>query len=93
MNSIPENQKTGTLILRDRKLLELDGVSDVIGFDEMTVLLRTALGSMTVEGKDLHITRLDLEKGVVSVTGHISAVLYTDESKGEKRSFFARMMK
>ncbi|MBQ8174796.1 MAG: sporulation protein YabP [Clostridia bacterium] len=93
MNSMPENQKNQTLILRDRKLLETDGVSDVVGFDEATVLLRTVRGAMTVEGEGLHITRLDLEKGVVSVEGNISAVLYTDESKGERRGFFARMVK
>ena len=93
MNSMPENQKSQTLSLRDRRLLELDGISDVVGFDESALLLRTVLGALTVEGEGLHVIRLDLEKGLVSLEGKISAVFYTDEHKGDRRGFFARMVK
>lgn len=93
MNSVPEKESNQTVLLRDRRILELDGVSDVVGFDDTAVLLRSTLGSMTVEGTGLHITRLDLDKGLLSVEGRISAVFYTDEGKGEKRGFFARLTK
>ena len=93
MNAIPEPQKNQTLSLRDRRFLELDGVSDVVGFDESALLLRTVLGAMTVAGEGLHVTRLDLDKGIVAVEGKISAVFYTGEGKSEKRGFFARMVK
>ena len=93
MNSTTENPKNQTIVLRDRKLLELDGVSDVSGFDEATVILRTVYGPLTVEGQGLHITRLDLEKGVLSLEGNIIALVYSEENKGEKRGFFARMVK
>ena len=93
MNSVPEKESNQTVLLRDRHRLELDGVSDVVGFDDTAVLLRSTLGAMTVEGTGLHITRLDLEKGLLSVEGRISAVIYTDEGKSEKRGFFARLAK
>ena len=93
MNSVPEKESNQTVLLRDRRILELDGVSDVVGFDDTAVLLRSTLGSMTVEGTGLHITRLDLDKGLLSVEGRISAVFYTDEGKGEKRGFFARLLR
>ena len=39
MNSLPENQKKShTVTLHNRRLLELDGVADVRGFDENAVL-------------------------------------------------------
>ena len=93
MNSMPENQKSQTLVLRDRRLLELDGVSDVVGFDEATLLLRTVMGALTVEGEGLHVIRLDLEKGLIALEGKISAVFYADEHKSERHGLFARLAK
>lgn len=93
MNSMPENQKEKTLVLRDRRLLELDGVSEVVGFDEAAVFLKTACGPLTVEGKGLHLTRLDLDRGIVSVEGTVSSILYTEEKGSEGRGFFSRLLK
>lgn len=93
MNSMPEMPKKQTVILRDRHTLELDAVSDVVGFDETGVTLRTALGGLSVEGEGLRITRLDLEKGVVALEGKITALFYTHEGNGRKGGFFARMVK
>ncbi len=94
MNILPEGTKGQNLSLRDRAVLEMDGVQDVQGFDEATVLLRTAQGSMTVEGEGLHITRLDLENGLLTVTGRIDGLFYTgDASAHKKGGFFARLVK
>jgi sporulation protein YabP len=92
--NVGEHVSGQTVLLKDRSLLELDGVSDVISFDEGAVLLRTVLGDLTVEGQGLHITRLDLEKGQLSLAGKVSALFYTGESGASKKSgFFARLVK
>ena len=92
MNLLPENQKKNqTLTLRDRETLELDGVSDVRGFDESTVYLDTVCGRLTVEGEGLHITHLALEEGRVALTGRIGAIYYADEAHKAKGGFFARI--
>lgn len=93
MNSMPEMPKKQTVILKDRQTLELDAVTDVVGFDENGVTLRTALGGLSIEGEGLRITRLDLEKGVVALAGRISALFYTEQGSGRKGGFFARMVK
>ena len=93
MNSVPEKEKNQTLLLRDRKTLELDGITDVLGFDEGAVFVRGSLGNLTVEGEGLHVTRLDLEKGLLSVEGRISAIFYADDGKGARRGFLARLTK
>ena len=51
------------LILEDRRALTLSGVSDVDSFDEMTVIVYTDLGELTIKGENLHINRLNLESG------------------------------
>ena len=93
MNSIPETQKKKhALTLQDRARLTLDGVTDVRGFDENSIFLVTHGGELTVEGEGLHITRLALEEGDVTVEGKVSGIFYTDEP-GKKKGFFARLVK
>ena len=88
------NENGQTVLLKDRASLDIDSVLDVVSFDEALVLLHTSQGSMTVEGEGLHITRLDLEKGRLSLEGKISGLFYTgDSGTGKKGGFFARLVK
>ena len=93
MYSTDETEKKSTLTLQNRKTLSLDGVTDVLSFDESTVLLKTALGTLTVEGVGLHILLLDLESGRVTLEGSVSALFYTEKSTGGKGGFFSRMVR
>ena len=44
-----------TISLRQRESMEINGVTDVVSFDEQAVILQTVCGKMTVEGSALHI--------------------------------------
>ena len=69
------------LILQERQQAEISGVSDVDSFDETTVIAYTSLGELNIRGRDLHIKRLDLECGVLSIEGTICSLEYTDNRK------------
>lgn len=73
-----DNQKpdTHTLTLLNRETLALTGVVDVPGFNEETVSIKTDLGSLVIKGEDLHISRLSLDTGEVSVEGRINSLQY-----------------
>ena len=45
---------------------------------------------MTVEGNDLHITKLNLEEGQIIISGQICALEY-DDLPAPKVSLFSRM--
>ena len=92
MHSTDEIQKKSTLILQSREDLSLDGVRDVISFDENALVLETTLGTLTVEGAGLHILALDLDGGRLSAKGSVSAILYTDKREGGRGGFFSRMV-
>lgn len=66
------------LVLSERKQLTMSGVSEVMSFDDTAVVLRTALGVLTVQGKDLQLKNLSLDGGNVAVEGDIGALYYEE---------------
>lgn len=80
------------LVLEDRRLLTVSGVSDVDSFDEETVVVFTDLGELTVRGSNLHINRLSVEVGELTVEGNIAALIYSDETP-KSGGFFSRVFR
>lgn len=64
--------------LSERRALSVSGVQDVDSFDEMTVVVYTELGELTVKGTGLHINRLNIETGDLTLEGMIESLTYTD---------------
>ncbi len=80
------------LVLEDRRLLSVTGVSDVDSFDEETVTIFTDLGELTVRGSNLHINRLSIDSGELSVEGDIRSVSYSDDAP-KSGGFFGRVFR
>ncbi len=66
------------LQLSDRRNLTMNGVTEVVSFDETAVVLQTSLGTLVVQGQDLKLKTLSLEGGQVAVDGSISALIYEE---------------
>ena len=79
------------LTLHDRKKLTLTGVSEVISFDDTSVIMRTPLGTLIVQGDRLQLKTLTTEGGNVSVEGEISSLSYeqTRDHSGWLSRFFS----
>lgn len=69
--------KAHKIILNNRKNGSFTGVLDVISFDISEILLETEQGMLNVKGKDLHVNRLNLEKGEVDIEGIIESLSYS----------------
>ena len=83
--------KKHTLCVTARARASLTGVCDVQSFDEHLVVLKTDCGDMTVEGESLRVGTLDVERGVVALSGRICALYYSDAAptkKGLRARFF-----
>ena len=76
------------LSLNERRELTMTGVTEVVSFEESAVVLRTALGTLIVQGKDLQLKTLSLEGGQVAVDGDISALVYEEPRLGGWRRLF-----
>ncbi|MBE6784445.1 MAG: sporulation protein YabP [Ruminococcaceae bacterium] len=80
------------LVMEDRKVLSITGVSDVDSFDESTIIVFTDIGELTVRGSDLHIRNLNIEAGEVSLEGKISSLTYAD-TMPKQAGFFSRVFR
>ena len=81
-----------SLVVEDRKRLSVSGVTDVESFDEETVALATELGGLLIHGYDLHINRIDVESGDLSLEGEIVSLTYTD-NQPQSNGFFGRLFR
>ena len=79
------------LILSERKLLTVTGVTEVVSFDDTAVIAHTQLGTLVVQGKDLQLKTLLPEGGQVIVEGTISTLVY--EEPRPAGSLWQRLMK
>ena len=91
MNSTNPNElKHHTLQLISRSKLEIDGVLDVIDFDNSTINLTTSMGALQIEGENLKIISLSRENSKIYVEGTVDSLFYYNTSKDTKRKFFKR---
>ncbi len=78
------------VIIEGRSRMIVSGVEDVESFDETTIVMYTSRGLLTVRGGDLHIDKLSIDGGELSVEGMIDAIQYEDEQP-QKGGFFSRL--
>lgn len=83
------------VVLNDRNQGSLTGILDVISFDESMIVLDTDMGLLTIKGKDLHVSRLTLDKGEIDIEGRTDSLVYSKSEgiKGSSQSFFSRLFK
>jgi len=80
------------IILQDRRLLTISGVSDVDSFDGDGVVVYTNLGELTVKGGDLRINKLNVDTGELTLEGTVQSLDYAD-LPSKSGGFFGRLFK
>ena len=73
-----------TLTLDDRAVLTLGGITDVVSFDETSALLMTSRGLLSLDGEEMHVTKLSVDDGGMVLEGRINAMVYLDSSSDRK---------
>ena len=68
---------THKIALNNRRTGNFTGILDVLSFDINEILLETEMGMLHIKGKDLHVNRLNLEKGEADIEGEIEAMTYS----------------
>ena len=78
------------LELVSREHLLISGVEDVERFDETGIVMSTTAGLLVITGEDLHIGKLSLDGGELSVDGRVDSISY-EESPRSSQGLFSRL--
>ena len=83
------------MMIDNREKGSLTGILDVISFDETMIVLDTDMGLLTIKGKDLHVSRLTLEKGEIDIEGRTDSFVYSSNESYRKsgQSLLSRLFK
>ena len=76
--------------LDGRERLKISGVEDVERFDETSIIMSTAAGTLVISGEDLHIGKLSLDGGELHVDGRIDSLSYEDDGQS-RGGLFSRL--
>lgn len=66
------------VIMEGRRTLIITGVTDIDSFDEQMVAVFTDVGELIARGSGLHINKIDVDSGELSLDGEIDSLEYTD---------------
>ena len=80
-----ENRKTHQRQIIETEKGTITGVTDVLSFNDNKILLETTKGMLTIQGTQLHVSRLQLQRGEADVEGTVKSLVYTEGSTEKKR--------
>ena len=85
-----EQQLPHSLSLNERRKLSVTGVTEVVSFEDTAVVLKTSLGTLIIQGRQLLRKTLSVDGGQVAVEGTVSALGYEEprQSGGWMRRLF-----
>ena len=88
--SLPHN-----LVLEGKQKMTATGIVDVDTFDEGKIVLFIDDDTLIVEGENLHIQKLDVSSGELTIDGEIYGITYTGTPQGQNKSkgFFKKLLK
>jgi sporulation protein YabP len=77
-----------------RELVTVTGLLDVISFDEESVIGETEMGVVIIKGGNLHVNKINLDSGELSVSGEIDSIAYENPGGPAKaKSLLGRMFR
>lgn len=80
------------LMMKDRKSLDISGVKHVESFESDEFQLQTVMGFIKINGHNLQMKNLDVDKGLLSITGKINSIVY-QENGDKTKGFFSKLFK
>lgn len=82
------------LTLNNRRLLAIDGVTNLGSYEEDLLILETVAGVLEIKGGHLHVQQLNIDQGRVVIDGDICSLVYTDQDMVKKgKGFLSKLIK
>lgn len=81
------------VIMESRRNLTVTGVMDIDSFDEESVIIFTEQGELTIRGVNLHINKIDVNTGDLSMEGEIEGLYYSENRPQKGGGFFSKLFR
>lgn len=89
-----EEERSHKVVLENRERLTVSTARDIESFDDERVVVVTDMGTMTVNGGNFHISKLNVEDGQLVIEGEIDEIQYSDTVASDKGGgLFSRLFK
>ena len=85
--------KPHNIIIESRKNVTVTGVMDIDSFDEESVILFTELGELTIKGQGLHINKIDVNSGDLTMEGEIDSISYSEGVKQKGAGLLSKLFR
>ena len=90
---IKPDDKKSILTLENRKRMCLNGVIEVVNFNDQQIILNTNLGMLSIKNSNLKMNKLDVQNGEIVVVGQINSYIYTGTEAKDKESILSKLFK
>jgi len=78
MSETVQRASSHRIILEGREKLTVNGVEDVLNFDERVVVLKTTMGILSIDGEGLRMTALNVTTKDVDICGKVNGMIYQE---------------
>lgn len=85
-------QKEQNITLQDRERLNITGVNNVDSYNDNTIVLSTVKGGLNIKGEGLNISKLNLDDGLLKISGTINSLTYISK-EGAPKNLIERLFK
>ena len=86
-----QNEKIETLnnkiLVNNRENITISGITKMISSNDSTITMLIKTTKLIVNGKNLHIEKLDVENGLLDASGTIDCIKYSGNEGFVKRIF------
>ena len=76
----------------NREKMTITDIREIDSFDEQSIIVFTDVGELSIRGENLHINKIDVDSGEMTVDGEIYSLGYADDQP-QKGGFFSRIFK
>lgn len=74
------NTSTSRLVLENQKKIMVTGVAEILSSNESSLFAKLNKGNIYIYGSGIHITKLDVEQGLLEAEGNFNQIKYNDKS-------------
>lgn len=74
------NMSTSRLVLENQKKITVTGIVEVTSSNDSTLTAKLNKGNIFILGANIHITKLDVEQGLLEAEGNFNQIKYNNKN-------------